>query len=202
MTPRRYDHYAEVGLQSLADTRSVPTVGNQSRQFGGYTDEPVYRPLVTNSQSFVADPDGWKRLPLSAEQTLKVRQAFRQHFGKLCQLGKDDALKPLPYTDENLTIAAAYKSKTGWAIARVHLAGAIDCVDKEAGFEIDDSWFTATPEMDVHHLDDGMWLVDAGDYDNNGHSELVFSINRDNRGGYELFYDSFKKRAVFEYSYH
>ncbi len=27
-------------------------------------------------------------------------------------------------------------------------------------------------------------------------------INRDNRGGYELFYDNFKKQAVLEYSYH
>jgi hypothetical protein len=44
-----------------------------------------------------------------------------------------------------------------------------------------------------------MWLVDAGDYDNNGRDELVFSIDRYNRGGYELFYDDFKKHATFEY---
>jgi hypothetical protein len=47
-----------------------------------------------------------------------------------------------------------------------------------------------------------MWLVDAGDYDNDGKSELVFSIDRYNRGGYELFYDDFKKRTIFEFGYH
>jgi hypothetical protein len=47
-----------------------------------------------------------------------------------------------------------------------------------------------------------MWLVDAGDYGNDGRSELLFSIDRYNRGGYELFYDDFRKRAVFEFSYH
>jgi hypothetical protein len=199
--PPRYAYYAEVGLQNLTDITSAPTVGTKSREFGGQTDAIVYRPLVTNSQPFASDPEGWKRSPLSVEQSARVKQAFRQHFGKLCQLDKDD-LKQLPYTDENLKVVTAYKSRSGWAIASVHLQGAIDCADTEAGFEIDDSWFAVTPDMGVQHLDDGVWLVDAGDYDNNGHSELVFSINRDNRGGYELFYDGFKKRAVFEYIYH
>ncbi len=47
-----------------------------------------------------------------------------------------------------------------------------------------------------------MWLVDAGDYDKDGKSELVFSIDRYNRGGYELFYDDFKKHVVLEFGYH
>ena len=33
-------------------------------------------------------------------------------------------------------------------------------------------------------------------------SELVFSIHGENRGGYELFYDDFKKHAKFEFTYH
>ena len=32
-----------------------------------------------------------------------------------------------------------------------------------------------------------------GDYGNDGKSELVFAINRDNRSGYELFYNDFQK---------
>jgi hypothetical protein len=47
-----------------------------------------------------------------------------------------------------------------------------------------------------------MWLVDAGDYDNDGKSELVFSIDRDNRGGYELFYDTLRRHVTFEFNYH
>jgi hypothetical protein len=200
-TPPRYNYYAEEGLQNLADTSSAPTVGNQSRDFGGYTAESVYRPLVTNSLPFVSDPDRWKRSPLSGEQVAKVRRAFRKHFGKLCQLDKDE-LKPLPYTDESVKVVSSYNSLTGWAVARVHVQSAVDCADTEAGFEIDDSWFAVNPRMEAQHLDDGMWLVDAGDYDNDGQSELVFSIDRDNCGGYELFYDNFRRRVVFEYSYH
>lgn len=202
-TPHRFGYYAEVGLQNITSTSFVPTVGDRSRQFGGQTDASVYRPLVTNSKPFVSDPEVWKRSPLSVEQIFRVRQAFRQHFGKLCQLAGDQThLKPLEYTDEKLMVVSAYKAKTGWAIARVHLQGAIDCADTEAGFETDDSWFAVDTQMQVRHLGDGIWLVDAGDYDNDGHSELVFSINRDDSGGYELFYDQFKKHVVFQYIYH
>jgi len=82
------------------------------------------------------------------------------------------------------------------------LEGAIDCEDTEAGFEIDDAWFAVGVDKSVQYLDSGMWLVDAGDYDNDGKSELVFAIDRYNRGGYELFYDDFKQHSTFEFSYH
>ena len=47
-----------------------------------------------------------------------------------------------------------------------------------------------------------MWMVDAGDYDNDGRSELIFSISRDNEGGYEIWYDDFRKHATFKFHYH
>ena len=43
--------------------------------------------------------------------------------------------------------------------------------------------------------------MDAGDYDNCGKSEVLFSIDQYNRGGYVFFYDDLKKQAVFEFSY-
>ena len=80
--------------------------------------------------------------------------------------------------------------------------GAIDYGDMEAGFEIDDPWFVTDPHKAVRYIGAGMWLVDSGDYDNDGKSELLFSIDRENRGGYELFYDGFKNHAIFEFGYH
>jgi hypothetical protein len=86
-------------------------------------------------------------------------------------------------------------------VAQLHLE-AIDCEDVEAGEDIEDPWFVVDSKISVRYLDSGMWLVDAGDYDNGGKSELVFSIHGENRGGYELFYDDFKKHAKFEFTYH
>ena len=47
-----------------------------------------------------------------------------------------------------------------------------------------------------------MWLVDAGDYDNDGSSELIFSIDDYDLGGYKIFYDKFEKHTAFEFGYH
>lgn len=87
-------------------------------------------------------------------------------------------------------------------IARLRLLGAIDCTDTEAGFQISDSWFSLDPRKSTQYIGEGIWLVDAGDYDNDGQSELLFAIDGYNRGGYELFYDHVQKHATFEYSYH
>jgi hypothetical protein len=78
----------------------------------------------------------------------------------------------------------------------------VDCEDTAAGFDLDDQWFVIDPQRSARFLGEGMWLVDAGDYDNDGKSEVLFWINQDNRGGYKLFFDDFNKQAVFEFSYH
>jgi hypothetical protein len=65
-----------------------------------------------------------------------------------------------------------------------------------------DQWFSIDPKGQVAFLGEGMWLVDVGDYDNDGKSESVFSIARENRGGYRLFYNDFRGHAEFEFNYH
>jgi hypothetical protein len=47
-----------------------------------------------------------------------------------------------------------------------------------------------------------MALIDAGDYDGDGKSELVFALSGYNYGGYQIFYDGLKKSATFDFSYH
>ena len=62
-------------------------------------------------------------------------------------------------------------------------------------------WFVVTPQHEIRLLDSHMCLVDAGDYDGDGKSDLVFSIDDYNRGGYRPYYDDFRQRALFEFSY-
>jgi hypothetical protein len=202
-TPNGFKFYSWVGLQEIISKGPVPTVGQKSRQYAGYSDDRVYRPLVTNSQPYFTDPNSWRVSKLSTEMAGLLRRQYRRRFPKLCKLGEDQAtLQPFSYGDNQIEVTSAYTSNKSWTVARLHLEGAIECGDTEAGFETDDKWFVVDPKQSVSYLDEGMWLVDTGDYDNDGCSELVFSIDRENHGGYELFYNDFKKRATFEYSYH
>ncbi|MBZ5680886.1 MAG: hypothetical protein LAO24_12350 [Acidobacteriia bacterium] len=201
--PKEYKWYSSVGQQDIISTGSVPTVGEKSAQFAGWADVPVYRPLVANSQPYFTDPDIWKPFSPKQELVRMLQQQFRKWFPKLCRLGGPNSSEMIPfaYRNEDVKLVKAYGSKTGWVVARLHLE-AVDCKDVEAGFDIDDPWFVIDLGKSVRYVGAGMWLVDAGDYDNDGKAEILFSIDRYNRGGYELFYDDFKKHVTFEFSYH
>jgi hypothetical protein len=203
-TPSEFKFYSDVGLQEIMKGSTVPTVGKRSVEFSGYQATPVYRPLIANSEPYYDDPDVWKPAQPPTGYVRLLRGQFRRKFPKLCRMSKQDEtkLEPLSYLDEDIKTVKGYASKRGWWIIRLHLEGAIDCNDVEAGFEIDDPWFAVDPQHVSSYLASGMSLVDAGDYDNDGKSELVFSIDRDNRGGYVLYYDDFQRHATFEYSYH
>jgi hypothetical protein len=200
--PPTFDFYATVGQQTIVGDTPPPTIGKVSTDFAGFLGEPVYRPLVAISQPNYRDPENWKPTQLSTATTAAVRKAFRSRFPKVANCSQQDMehAKPWPYTDANVEIDKAYGSNRHWLIAEVALSGN-DC-DGLSDEAFSSQWFVITPEQRVRFLDSNMWLVDAGDYDKDGKSELVFSIDDYNRGGYKLFYDDFSKHAIFEFGYH
>ena len=201
-TPKEFDSYSHLGLQEVISTGPVPTVGKRSAEYGGFADAVVYRPLVAVSQPNFKDPESWKPSQPAAEVIRLVRQRFRTKFPSVsnCTRRADGAEKPWPYRDENIRILKTYSSNRHWSVTQVRL-GEYGC-DGPPDDPFLDYWFAISPANEIKFLDSGMWLVDAGDYDNDGKSELVFSIARDNRGGYELFYNDFAKQVSFEFGYH
>lgn len=73
----------------------------------------------------------------------------------------------------------AYSSNKNWSLAPLSLDG-YRCDGVSHGPFIG-QWFVINAEGHISFLGQGMWLVDAGDYDNDGKSELVFAI-----GGYDI----------------
>jgi hypothetical protein len=201
-TPKEFDLYSHVGLQEVMSSGPVPTVGKKSAEYGGFAGAAVYRPLVAVSEPNFKDPEVWKRSELPAGVIKDLRQQFRQKFPAVsnCTGRADAAGKPWPFKDENISILKAYSSNRNWSVAQVRL-GPSRC-DGPPDEAFLDYWFAISPANEIRLLDGGMWLVDAGDYDNDGKSELLFSIDRYDTGGYELFYDDFKKHVTFEFSYH
>lgn len=201
-TQEKFEFYSHIGLQKILGDGPVPTVGKKSAEFSGFFDGPVYRPLVVNSQPYFADPDSWKPVTPDSNLTTRLRQEFRKKFPNVtnCEDAGQNAAKSWAYQDSNIKISKTYSSASGWFIAAVLLDG-YQC-DGPYDSPFIDQWFAVSVQGTVKFLDEGMWLVDAGDYDNNGKSELLFAIDRYNRGGYELFYNEFTKHAKFEFSYH
>lgn len=163
----------------------------------------VYRPLVAISQPNVSDPEEWKPAPLSPALVASARQQFRIKFPKEtnCRSPEENIPRPWKYRDEDIHLAKAYSSKDGWSLVELNLTGyACDGPNDGSGFI--GQWYVAEPSGAVRFLGSDMWLVDAGDYDNDGKSEVLFSTDEDNTGGYRLFYRSFAKSAEFVFHHH
>jgi hypothetical protein len=200
--PDGFDFYGDVGQQKVTSADPVPTIGKPSQEFAGFLNGSVYRPLVANSKRYFSDPERWRPAQLAPEVVGGLRKQFRQNFPKVsnCANADENIEKPWFYQDSDIRVIQAYSSKMNWSVVQLRLEG-YRC-DGPADDPFVDQWFSVSPTREIKFLDKAMWLVDAGDYDHDGRSELVFSIDGYDRGGYRLFYDHFEKRAVFEFSYH
>lgn len=201
-TRKEFKSYSYAGLQDIVTAGSVPTIGKKSEEYGGFAGAAVYRPLVATSQPFSGDPQGWKRSQVPPAVTSEVHRAFREKFPHVtnCKNPDENIAKPWKYRDEDIALSRVYGSRDGWFLVQTTLQP-YRC-DGPPDDAFLDQWFVLTPKREIRWLGKAMWLVDAGDYGNDGKEELLFSIGGYDLGGYELFYDGFNKHATFEFSYH
>jgi hypothetical protein len=201
-TRKTLDAYSHVGLQDIVDHGPIPTVGQKSERYAGFLWSPVYRPLIASSQPFFEDRDKWAASHLPPELVSAVRREFRRHFPRAvnCKNPEENTSKPWAYRDENITPGPVYSSHEHWYIVQATL-GPYRCDGPpDDGFW--GQWFVITPNNEITLLGKAMQLLGSGDYDNDGKSEVIFSPEGYDVGGYELFYDNFKKHATFEFIYH
>src|SRR6185437_2497551 len=114
-TPDDFKFYAHVGQQDITSKTSIPTIGKKSAAFGGFTGEPVFRPIIANSEPFFEDPDGWKPADLPTVLVATLRRSFRERFPKVknCTSPEENIARPWAYEHRNLELIKAYSSKSG-----------------------------------------------------------------------------------------
>jgi len=203
-TPSHFKFYSEIGIELITSSSQVPTVGKKSTNYSGFLDTPVYRPLVAVSQPYVSDPEQWKPTQLSQGLIATARQQFRVKFPKAtnCRNPEENTARPWKYRDEDIQVTKAYSSKDKWSLVELNLTG--NACDGEQDFQdaFHGQWYVIEPSGIARFLGTDMWLVDAGDYDNDGKSEVLFAISGYNKGGYRLFHRDFTRSAEFAFHYH
>jgi hypothetical protein len=191
-TPPRYSQYADIGVQQITSKGSVPTVGQPSSLFSGWPGGRTYRPLVLNSRPYCGDSGKWR--PEKPEQD--EISAIKDYLGKTFQVSASKLSKATIKVNKSYGSQGRGVKLISLDIARAEVIPVEGENDQNTG-----AWFYVKGR-EVRYLGSNMLLVDIGDYDQDGHEEALFKIQRYNNDGYTLHFDGFKQKVEFSWSYH
>lgn len=164
---------------------------------GGYD-----RPIVVVSKPNFTDPDQWKAADVPEDVVRRLIPFFRKEVASIPLSCVDESTDNPhgPYADSLIQVRKSYVSAAGARLVQLALpdSAAPQCdVDEEWDAP---RWFYVRGET-IRVLGASLYLIDAGDYDGDGHSEAVFLHDAYNYNGYVLFYDGFRKQAEFGWTY-
>ncbi len=200
-TPAVWTLYADVGHQELAAGVTAPAFGERSNDFAPDAGTPLQRPLIATSPAAFADPEGWMEWPLTDEAQQAVRQSFQAQFTGVSHCANASAApQPRTYGAGDVELSQNYASPAGWRIATARLTG-YGCDGPLEGAYAEQT-YAISPDNEARLLGEGYRFLDAGDFDADGKSEVIFVINQYNAGGYALYANDFAQNAVFDFSYH
>jgi hypothetical protein len=168
--------------------------------------------LVVVSKPNFTDPERWKRTKLPDDLVQSIRKVFRDTFHHVRQcdssgepLGRDSRV-----LDSEIGVLKAYGSNKGSFLVETQLTKH-RCVFNKDGDNLQllegDQWYYVTPTAVVTFLARDWELVDAGDYDGDGKSEVIFYVAESEddaaveKEGYILFYDDFQHSVRFTWNW-
>jgi hypothetical protein len=162
--------------------------------------EKFRRPLVAVSKPHFRDPDNWKRTTLPGEIFQLVRKGFRSQYPHVDRCSDEKiAEKHWKYPDSAIRLVISYASNKFSFLVAVHLKAGDGGWGGNADDPLDtfvDQWFFVAPDRSVRRIGGFDQLLDAGDYDNDGHSELIFfSMRSEISDAYDLVYGDFQHKA-------
>ncbi|MGB2591443.1 MAG: hypothetical protein WBG02_06650 [Candidatus Acidiferrum sp.] len=195
--------YSRAKQRILTPAPEIPSIGKPSVKFAGvFAPGPgkFRRPLVAVSKPYFRDPDNWKRGTLPAEIARLVRAGFRRQFPHVDRCSEEQiAERDWKFPDSAIRLGTAYISNKDSFLVATHL----DAGDCGWGGHPDDpldtfvdQWFFVSPDRAVLRIGGFDQLLDAGDYDNDGHSELIFfSMRSEISDAYDLVYGDFQHKV-------
>ncbi len=179
----------------------VPAVRNAEQRFGGQCSVPVNRPLVLVAPPNVSDPDRWTPVTLGSSNVHRLFVDFTHAAGAAEHCPRDpDASVGFDYSSADVRIVRGFRDRVGRTLVALRLDPRRNGCDGVVGEEWSTYWFLVTEG--VRSLGANLELVDAGDYDGDGRSELLFWYGGVNEDGYTLVAGGLAQRVDFRWSYH
>jgi hypothetical protein len=193
--PEKWLAHRDVGVELIISAGKLPRFGPPAAEFEPFDGHgQVYRPLVLVSQPYVRDPEQWKPAKLDNGDLERALPDFRR------QVSTSDA--SLDFKDRDVRAVKVYRSSAGEVLFALAIRGIKPPADEVPGSAWSPHWFVANGADPIRFLGSGLTLIDAGDYDNDGRSEIIFLKADYDFTGYVLFFDGLRQWAEFGWHYH
>lgn len=193
--------YPRDRLLNVVPSRNNPSIPNRSQSFGGWCTAPKNRPLVVVVHGSVSNPDNWKPFLPYKEQVIQLFSQFKARNGEafICPDPNADSGVRFKYGAKDVRAVKGYKSRNGHRLITLAFKPRKDKCDAP-----DDGWNTQTFLIDgrTTYVGANVTLVDAGDYDADGASDLLFWHSGYNKDGYILLSPIIGGRSEYLWSYH
>jgi len=186
---------------------AIPSVGTPSQQFAGLLaggETKVRRPLVVVSKPYLHDPDGWKPAKLPGAIGVSLRNAFRGQYPHVDRCKDEETVeRDWKFPDSALSFPVAYRSNKGSFLVEARLDAGNCGYISEPDEPESEPWFFISSDGIVRRIGSFLTLLDAGDYDNDGRSAVVFLLSQgENTDGFVLYDSTFEKRVTLTWHYH
>jgi hypothetical protein len=194
--------YSRDRLFRISDGQSVHNIRNMTNSFEGWCNTPAYRPLVLVNRPNYKDPGRWKSFHPDVGFKKFLFNKFKTVIGAVanCSDERENNTAPYNYTAKDLIIYQGYQNITGQKLISVGLDSRLYRCDGPMDPTWTPHWFLI--KDDIYYIGDHMSVIDAGDYDNDGKSEMIFWHSGYDEDGYTLFYKDFRNRVDYYWKYH
>jgi hypothetical protein len=197
---------SELGVHRPSPGQETPSVGKPSREFGGWDDKPVQRPLVLTTTGTCEDPDQWHRAVPPKTVVALAAPMLRRATSGIFRCNAAGESIPYDYLDSKIVVGRSYVSAKGDRIVTLSVNRDVLKPCPFEMIEFERPWmphsFAVRRGGEVVYLGSRMALVEAGDFDGDGKSELVFKFQLYDHDGYTLFSDSFGRSVSYGWIYH
>ena len=185
---------------AAAPGQFLPRVKAPPGVFGMECGDAPYRPLVVVSEPHYSDPAGWKPIESAAGHMPLLFQQFKKVAGKATVCPPRAAAEvPFEYAPTDLRLRS-YRDISGRLLVTAQLDPHLDT----CGGANEIAWMPHTFVLDgaTQYLGPEIALIDAGDYDADGKSELLFWRAGHDGHGYVLFDSAFQQAHKVYRGYH
>ncbi len=188
----------------LPVSEEVSRVSN-SALFSGWCSAPAIRPMVITTIEKPSDPSAWKPFGVPVEYRERLLEPFRLAVGRVnllnCNTSGGSEPQPFSVRVEDLRIFKGYASRSKEELISIGLDPSTYRYDGPAGTTWARHWFLLTDNV-VDYVGNSMELVDSGDFDADGKSEVLFWHSEYNQDGYVLYFDDMRRRVDYTWGYH